>query len=139
MRGESSFPARATGTVRACVNGAPGRLPLRAAARLLRLSRARGEVAHGRFRDLPELLRPTDLLVVNDTRVFTARLLGKKANTGGRAELLLVRPAGSASASAALEGPAEEVDWICLGQSNKGLKPETKIELDGSATAQVVE
>lgn len=114
-------------------------LPERDASRLLRLSRSRGQVEHGRFRDLPELLRPSDLLVVNDTRVFTARVLGKKVPTGGKAELLLLRPAGSASASAALQGPAEGLDWVCLGQSSKGLKPETTIELDDGSTVRVVE
>jgi S-adenosylmethionine:tRNA ribosyltransferase-isomerase len=114
-------------------------LPERDASKLLRLSRSGGEVEHARFRDLPELLRSSDLVVVNDTRVFSARLVGKKANTGGRAELLLVRPAGSSSASAALEGRADGLDWICLGQSSKGLKPETKIELDHGSSAEVIE
>jgi S-adenosylmethionine:tRNA ribosyltransferase-isomerase len=60
-------------------------LPERDASKLLRLSRSGGEVEHARFRDLPELLRSSDLVVVNDTRVFSARLVGKKANTGARA------------------------------------------------------
>ena len=114
-------------------------LPERDASRLLRLPRSGGEVQHAHFRDLPDLLRPSDLVVMNDTRVFTARLLGKKAATGGRAELLLVRPAGPSSAAAALEGPVDGLDWICLGQSSKGLKPQTRIELENGSSAEVIE
>ncbi|MGE5127833.1 MAG: tRNA preQ1(34) S-adenosylmethionine ribosyltransferase-isomerase QueA [Betaproteobacteria bacterium] len=62
----------------------------RDASRLLRLDRATGAVEHRRFRELPELLRPGDLLVLNRSRVFPARLLGRRPN-GGPAEILLVR------------------------------------------------
>ena len=48
-----------------------------------------------RFADLPALLRAGDLLVLNETRVIRARLLGRRAERGGRAELLLLHPAGS--------------------------------------------
>jgi len=65
-------------------------LPERDASRLLRLDRASGARAHHRFRELPELLRPGDLLVLNRSRVFPARLLGRRAG-GGSAEILLVR------------------------------------------------
>ena len=63
----------------------------RGASRLLTLDKHSGAVADCRFRDLPSLLRPGDLLVVNDTRVFAARLLGRRLPGGGRAECLLVR------------------------------------------------
>ena len=66
--------------------------PRRRDARLLALHRATGRVQHLRFRDLPGLLAPDDLLVVNDTRVLPARLLGRKP-TGAAAEVLLLRPA----------------------------------------------
>ncbi|MDR5708363.1 MAG: tRNA preQ1(34) S-adenosylmethionine ribosyltransferase-isomerase QueA [Armatimonadota bacterium] len=59
-------------------------------ARLLVLDRRTGSIAHRIFRDLPELLAPGDLLVLNDTRVIPARLRGRKEGTGGRAEVLLV-------------------------------------------------
>ncbi len=62
----------------------------RDAARLLVLDRRTGGVQHRIFRDLPELLAPTDLLVLNDTRVIPARLWGQKEGSGGRAEVLLV-------------------------------------------------
>ncbi|GIW15977.1 MAG: S-adenosylmethionine:tRNA ribosyltransferase-isomerase [Tepidiforma sp.] len=64
----------------------------RDAARLMVLDRAAGTIAHRVVRDLPELLRPGDLLVVNDTRVMAARLFGRRADTGGAVEVLLVRP-----------------------------------------------
>ena len=65
-------------------------LPARDASRLLLLDRATGALEHRRFAELPELLRPGDLLVINRSRVFPARLLGRRPG-GGRAEVLLVR------------------------------------------------
>jgi len=65
----------------------------RDAARLLVATDPGGTVAHGRVSDLPGLLEPGDLLVVNDTRVVPARLRLFKA-TGGRAEVLLLEPTG---------------------------------------------
>lgn len=63
-------------------------LPQRDSSRLLVLDRATGEMQHAHFRDLANWLDPDDLLVVNDTRVFPARLQGVK-DSGGRVELLL--------------------------------------------------
>ena len=65
--------------------------PDREAARLLVLDRGSGGVRHRRVADLPELLTPGDLLVVNDTRVFPARLLGHRVPSGGAVECLLLR------------------------------------------------
>jgi S-adenosylmethionine:tRNA ribosyltransferase-isomerase len=67
----------------------------RDASRLLVMHREDGGIEHRRFRDLPEYLRAGDLLVLNDTRVIPARLLGRKAETGGAAELLLLQTTGS--------------------------------------------
>ena len=64
--------------------------PKRDAARLLRLDRATGARSHHTFTDLPELLAPGDLLVVNDTRVVPARLLGRRHPSGGAVECLLL-------------------------------------------------
>jgi len=64
---------------------------LRDSSRLMALERATGVLAHRRFSDLPEYLRPGDVLVVNDTRVYPARLTGTKAASGGAVEALLVR------------------------------------------------
>lgn len=65
--------------------------PDRDAARLLVLDRATGALAHRHFRDLPELLSPGDLLVLNDTRVLPARLVGRRERTGGKWEGLFLR------------------------------------------------
>lgn len=67
-------------------------LPERDASRLLLLDRGTGAVAHRSFRDLPALLRPGDLLVLNDTRVLPARLDGATPR-GGRVEILLLEEA----------------------------------------------
>ena len=64
--------------------------PVREAARLLVLDRGSGAVCHRTVADLPELLMPGDLLVVNDTQVFPARLLGHRVPSGGAVECLLL-------------------------------------------------
>lgn len=63
----------------------------RSVSRLMVLNRASGDILHRRFYDLPDLLRPGDLLVHNESRVIPARLFAQKA-TGGRVEMLLLRP-----------------------------------------------
>lgn len=60
-------------------------------ARLLVVDRATGQLHHRHVHDLPDLLRPHDLLVVNNTRVIPARLYGHRANTGGKWEGLFLR------------------------------------------------
>src|SRR6266536_6368328 len=67
----------------------------RTAARLLHLDRASGDVHHTSISALPDLLRAGDLVVVNDTRVFPARLLGRRVPSGGAVECLLVRRLGT--------------------------------------------
>jgi len=62
-------------------------------ARLLVLDRQTGARSHAGVADLPDLLRPDDLLVLNDTRVIAARVAGRRPS-GGRLELLFVRPLG---------------------------------------------
>ena len=62
-------------------------------SRLLVLRRDSGAIEHRRFRDVVEYLEPGDLLVLNDTRVIPARLVGRRP-TGGRIEVLLVAPEG---------------------------------------------
>jgi S-adenosylmethionine:tRNA ribosyltransferase-isomerase len=94
-------------------------LPDRAASRLLHLSAATGSLADGQFRDFPDLLRPGDLLVFNNTRVFPARLFGRRAGLKsqplspqnpasrdflrGRVEVLLTR-----------QLQRDPNDWECL-------------------------
>jgi S-adenosylmethionine:tRNA ribosyltransferase-isomerase len=64
----------------------------RGGARLLHLNRSTGSIAHTAVSALPALLRPGDLVVVNNTRVFPARLLGHRDPSGGAVECLLVKP-----------------------------------------------
>jgi S-adenosylmethionine:tRNA ribosyltransferase-isomerase len=63
----------------------------RAAARLLVVDRATGSLEHRHVGNLPQILRPGDLVVVNDTRVIPARLVGRRVKTGGRWEGLFLR------------------------------------------------
>jgi len=96
----------------------------RGESRLLVLDRS-GPERHARVRDLPRLLRPGDLLVLNDTRVIPARLFGRRAG-GGRMELLLVER-------------VSEDEWDALVKPGKRAKPGTEIELASSLTAEVID
>ncbi len=84
----------------------------RDASRLLVIPRDGSPLRHSRFCDLPELLVPGDLLVLNDTRVVPARLVGRKAS-GGRCELLLCEPID----------PPDGGRYRAMGQSSKPLRP----------------
>jgi S-adenosylmethionine:tRNA ribosyltransferase-isomerase len=66
----------------------------RAAARMMVLRRDTGSIEHRCVRELPCFLQSGDLLVVNDTRVIPARILGKRTDTGGKVELLLLEQCG---------------------------------------------
>ncbi|MBX5481833.1 MAG: tRNA preQ1(34) S-adenosylmethionine ribosyltransferase-isomerase QueA [Myxococcaceae bacterium] len=110
----------------------------RDASRLLVLNRRSGAFVHLQFRALPELLCEGDLLVFNDTRVIPARLFGTKAHTGGRVELLLVRPIADISNANALADREHRHAWSCLGQASKGLKPGTRVELGDGFSAEIV-
>jgi S-adenosylmethionine:tRNA ribosyltransferase-isomerase len=68
-------------------------LERRDASRLMVVDRATGSISHHRFSDIAELIQPRDVLVVNRTRVFRARLLGARAS-GAPAEILLLKPLG---------------------------------------------
>ena len=70
----------------------------RDASRLLVVDRSRGTFAHRHFRDVHELIQPGDILVLNETRVIPARLLGRRAG-GGEAEIVLLHPATEAAPS----------------------------------------
>ncbi len=62
----------------------------RSAAKLLHLDRASGSLTHSTVSALPDLLRAGDVVVVNNTRVFPARLLGRRVPSGGAVECLLM-------------------------------------------------
>lgn len=65
----------------------------RGESNLLVLHRSTGEVEHRKFYNIVEYLCPGDVLVLNETKVIPARLIGKRVNTGGRVEVFLLRPA----------------------------------------------
>jgi S-adenosylmethionine:tRNA ribosyltransferase-isomerase len=93
-------------------------LPERDGARLLCLPVTGEQLRHGRIRDLAELLSPS-LIVLNDTRVLPARLLGHKSS-GGKVELLLVERISE-------QGTSER--WHALGRASKGLRIGERIRL----------
>ena len=99
-------------------------LPERAASRLLALDGATGAIRDLRFRDLGALLRPGDVLVLNDTRVLPARLKGRKAS-GGACELLLERLLGGRR-------------FLAQARTSKGVRPGTRIELPAGAVAVAI-
>ncbi len=93
----------------------------RDAARLMVLDRAAGTIEHRLVRDLPELLRRDDLLVVNDTRVLPARLFGRKEGSGGQVEILLLERISRNS--------AHSETWRGLMRASRMPGPETPILL----------
>lgn len=95
----------------------------RDAARLLVVD-DEGDLKHKSFRDLPDLLEPGDLLIVNDTRVIPSRLTGRKGE--GRVEVTLVTP-------------LDDEHWRALGKPGRKLTPGTKIIFAEGFTATVVE
>jgi S-adenosylmethionine:tRNA ribosyltransferase-isomerase len=82
-------------------------------ARLLRVPRAGESCSHYRVADLPKLLNPNDLLVVNDTKVIPVRLRGRKRPGGGRIDMVLIRKLSEDSWEALVKGggkPGQIVD-----------------------------
>ena len=69
-------------------------LPERTGSRLMTLDKRTGKIEHCRFESLINYLDPGDALVINDTKVIPARLFGTKLDTGGKAEVLLLRNLG---------------------------------------------
>ena len=101
-------------------------LPRRDASRLMVLDRETGVVTHRHFYDLPDYLRPGDCLVLNDSRVIPARLIGVRAS-GGATELVLLRE-------------REDSCWECLGRPGRKLRPGTELSFgDGQLTGVVTE
>lgn len=96
----------------------------RTASRLLHVQCAAGTWADRRFRDLPELLRPGDVLVFNDSRVIKARLRGEKAS-GGKVEVLVERITGEHEALAHL-------------RASKKPGPGTRLWLAGAIEVEVL-
>ncbi len=80
----------------------------RGAARLLVLERTTGRIEHLRFHEITRFFKPRDLLIINNTKVFRARLLGRK-ETGGQVEILLLKEEKKATQWLAMIAPARRV------------------------------
>jgi S-adenosylmethionine:tRNA ribosyltransferase-isomerase len=87
--------------------------------------------AHREFADLPEVLQPGDVLVLNETRVVRARLLGRRLRGGGRAELLLLHPADS------LRYDARALAWIALARPARRLRAGERVAFGDFGEATV--
>ncbi len=98
----------------------------RDSSRLLTLDRATGVIEHRRFSDIPECLRAGDLMVFNRSRVIPARLHGRRAVTGGRVELLLLRR----------QSPGV---WEALAHPGRRLQPGVRILIDGQDSDAALE
>jgi S-adenosylmethionine:tRNA ribosyltransferase-isomerase len=111
----------------------------RSGARLLVLPRTTGLIAHATVTALPSLLQSGDLLVVNNTRVFPARLLGHRVPSGGAVECLLV--ARLSDVAAGVPPPREggsrtstEELWEALVHPGQKLKPGSEVAFEGAVT-----
>ena len=93
-------------------------------SRLLVLNRVLPDLGHTTFWNLPDYLRPGDLLVINRTRVIPARIFARKT-TGGRVEILLLRR-------------VDELTWEAL-VGGKGMKCGTFVDIENGPRAEVVE
>jgi S-adenosylmethionine:tRNA ribosyltransferase-isomerase len=97
----------------------------RTASRMLHIKRGPSEIEDRQFSDLSSILRPSDLLILNNTRVFPARLIGK-TETGASIELLL-------------EEETDDGVWTALAKPAKRLKPGRRIEFANRLSAEVLE
>lgn len=96
----------------------------RDAARLLVLDRATGSIWHHHVRDLPDLLDPGDVVILNQTRVLPARLRARKVPTGGRAELLLLKR-------------LDARQWeVLIG--GRGMRPGRRLAVKGGPLATII-
>jgi S-adenosylmethionine:tRNA ribosyltransferase-isomerase len=115
--------------------------PERGGSRLLILSRTGGHVTDAKFADIARYLRAGDLLVVNNTRVFPARLLGRRDPSGGEVECLLIRklptsnsqfPSGHETALGSWElGVGRSEEWEALMHPGQKLKPGSRVVFAG--------
>ena len=102
-------------------------LEKRDTSRLMVLDKKTGEIEHKIFKDIIDYLNEGDTLVLNNTRVMPARLIGEKENTGGKIEFLLLKR---------LEGDK----WECLAKPGKTAKPGRRFTFgDGKLKCEVLE
>ena len=96
-------------------------------SRLLCLDKATGEWSHHHFYELPEFLRAGDCLILNNSRVLPARLLGRRLPGGGACEVLLLQDKG-------------DKVWECLVRPGKHLREGARVSFgDGELTAEIAE
>ena len=96
-------------------------------SRLLCLDKATGEWSHHHFYELPDFLRPGDCLILNNSRVLPARLLGRRLPGGGACEVLLLQDKG-------------DKVWECLVRPGKHLREGARVSFgDGELTAEIAE
>ncbi|HTR61725.1 MAG TPA: S-adenosylmethionine:tRNA ribosyltransferase-isomerase, partial [Candidatus Binataceae bacterium] len=95
-------------------------------ARMLVVNRKGSTIDHSRFYKLGDHLREGDLIVLNDTRVLPARLYARK-ETGGRVELLFVRPVADPPGA-----------WMAMMRSHRGLKEGTRLLLENGLALKIV-
>ena len=98
----------------------------RDSARLLVLNRESGRLDHRVFRELDQLLQPGDLLIGNRSRVWPARLVGRRSDTGGRVGALLLRQAAGG-------------DWEALVRPGRRLQPGTRVVFERAGHSVEVE
>lgn len=91
-------------------------------SRLMVLNRAKGSIEHRRFFEIVDYLRDGDVLVFNDSRVIPARLRGRKVNSGGRVEILLLRRLNANV-------------WETLAKPGRRLRAGTRVEIDGDSSS----
>ena len=102
-------------------------IPRRDASRLLVLDKDTGAWEHRHFYDLPDYLRPGDCLILNNSRVLPARLLGHRLPGGGACEILLLIDRG-------------ENTWECLVRPGKKLRTGARVSFgDGQLIAEITE
>ena len=102
-------------------------LDKRDTSRLMTLDRATGAVEHHHFYELPDFLNPGDCLILNDSRVLPARLLGQRLPGGGACEVLLLIDRGDKT-------------WECLVRPGRKMRTGAKLSFgNGELTAEVVE
>ncbi|HWP79164.1 MAG TPA: tRNA preQ1(34) S-adenosylmethionine ribosyltransferase-isomerase QueA [Candidatus Acidoferrum sp.] len=101
-------------------------LERRDASRLLTLDKATGEVGHAVFSELPDLLRPGDILVRNDSRVIPARIFGVRASGPAAVEFLLLRDRG-------------EGVWECMVRPGKKARAGQSFSFGGVLEGEVLE
>ena len=95
-------------------------------SRMLVLGRETGAVTDRNFRDIVEYVRPEDVLVLNNTKVFPARLVGEREPGGGKAELFLVRPSGDGV-------------WDALARPGRKLKKGARIRFGNELRAEILD